>query len=226
MELVREVEETGQHLPRGLLFVRRGALVNHHALFTLGSLSGARVWTQPPVGTGPRPGRLLDEDLSTVATLQSTLLSPERGADLGTPGLSTPRVPGDSRRRSPSLPQRNWAVANMYPSLSTSKASTDSNGPRTAIYATHERQITPGTSAPEIERNAPKRVSICHSEAKQDATPPAADARPIPTTSTTEPPSSTPGLVGLPPPQAGGPQRSTKDIFPEGPIGGVIKQHR
>ena len=123
------------------------------------------------------------------------------------------------------LPQRNQAVSNVYPSHPTSKASTYSKGPQAATYAVHDCQTTPGASAPEIDRNIPKHVSLHFTDAKPDATPPAADARLAPTASAAAPLPAAPGLVGLPLPQAGGPQRSANDIFPEGPNGEVMKQH-
>ena len=66
----------------------------------------------------------------------------------------------------------------MYQSLPTSKSSTYSNGPRAATYAVHGHQAIPGAPDPEIDRNAPKQVSLCLKDIKPDATPPAADAQP------------------------------------------------
>ena len=100
----------------------------------------------------------------------------------------------------PPLPQCNRAVSNVYLSLPTSKSSIYSNGPRAATYAAHERQTTPVAPAPEIDWNVPKHVSISLTDAKPEATPPAADARSAPMTSAATPPSAAPGLVGLPPP--------------------------
>ena len=69
MELAGEMGKIGQHIPLGLLSLRRGALVTHHAILTPGPLPGARVWTQPPVGTWPRAGCLPHAVLSPVAAL-------------------------------------------------------------------------------------------------------------------------------------------------------------
>ena len=76
-----------------------------------------------------------------------------------------------------------------------------------------------------MTRNTPKRVSLPVADPKADTTPPAADARPGPITPATVPPLAVTGLVVLPPPRTGNPQRSTNNIFPEGPIGDVMRQH-
>ena len=126
----------------------------------------------------------------------------------------------------PPLRRRNRGIFNVYPSLPMSKSSTYCNDTWTATYTVHDRQVTIETPAEDMARNTPKRVSLRVADIKADATPPAADTRPSPVTPVAVPPLATTGLFGLPVPRAGGPQRSTNDIFPEGPIEVVMRQHR
>ena len=93
----------------------------------------------------------------------------------------------------------------------------------TATYTVHDRRVTIETPAQDMARNTPKIVSLRVADIKADAMPLAADARPSPVTPVAvhhwHQPRRVAGTM------AGGPHRSTNDIFPEGPIGDVMRQH-